>query len=236
MKKGFTLIELSIVLVIIGLLIGGILVGQSLIVSAQLNSVIRQLQQYNIAADTFQQKFKQFPGDSNLFTPAGDNSKIHDGSGCRQTIYSTEQYYTFAHLSQSQMITKQFALYKPTTCGGTHSSSIWNGKDKTLWPVINVGNTTSSVLFFKAAHATYMQFYPARLDTMALDQKADDGNNATGALRGIGTSTGGIVASCDKDNTIVSCNTRYLPDPAYEKLTQCELYYPGNGSCTIPNS
>lgn len=73
MKKGFTLVELSIVLVIIGLLIGGILVGQSLIDSAKIQGQIRQIQQFDIATQQFQEKYKQFPGDSDLLTTAGDN-------------------------------------------------------------------------------------------------------------------------------------------------------------------
>lgn len=236
MKKGFTLVELSIVLVVVGLLISGILIGQSLISSAQLNSVISQLQQYNVAADIFQQKFKQFPGDSNLFTPAGDNNKITDGSACRQTSYSGEQFYIYSHLSQSQMINKNFDIFRPSSCGGPHSTNVWVAKDKRLWPVVKVGNTSSSVMYYKAAQAEYMQFHPDRLDAVALDQKVDDGNNASGIIRAIGTNGSGVAATCDKDDTITVCNTRYIPDPAYENITQCDFYYPGNGSCTLPDN
>lgn len=84
MKNGFTLVELSIVLVIVGLLIGGILVGQSLIESAKLNRVISQLSQYDVAVTTFYTKYKQLPGDSNLFDTtwgwAYNNDKVTDGS------------------------------------------------------------------------------------------------------------------------------------------------------------
>lgn len=63
MKNGFTLVELSIVLVIIGLLIGGILVGQSMIESAKINSVVRQVQQLNILVGQFKSTYRYYPGD-----------------------------------------------------------------------------------------------------------------------------------------------------------------------------
>jgi len=62
-SRGFTLIELSLVLVIIGLIVGGVLVGRDLIAAAELRSQITQLVQYNTAVRTFQLKYGGLPGD-----------------------------------------------------------------------------------------------------------------------------------------------------------------------------
>lgn len=63
MKKGFTLVELSIVLVIIGLLIGGILVGQSLIESVKIQKSASQITQFRILIHQFKDRFRYYPGD-----------------------------------------------------------------------------------------------------------------------------------------------------------------------------
>ncbi len=84
-KKGFTLVELSIVLVIIGLLIGGILVGQSLIESAKMQSFIRKVGQYDAAVGLFDDKFGNLPGDNGLFGTTCSGTCV-DGDG---TISST---------------------------------------------------------------------------------------------------------------------------------------------------
>ncbi len=60
---GFSLIELAIVLVILGLLVGGIMSGQSLIRAAELRSVTRELQGYQAAVGTFRDKYLALPGD-----------------------------------------------------------------------------------------------------------------------------------------------------------------------------
>ncbi len=62
-QSGFTLIELSIVLVIIGLIIGGVLVGQDLIKAAEIRSTIGQVEKYNTAVNTFRTKYNGIPGD-----------------------------------------------------------------------------------------------------------------------------------------------------------------------------
>lgn len=62
-KRGFTLIELSIVLVIIGLIVGGVLVGQDLIKAAEIRATISQMEKYDTAANTFRGKYNGLPGD-----------------------------------------------------------------------------------------------------------------------------------------------------------------------------
>jgi prepilin-type N-terminal cleavage/methylation domain-containing protein len=61
--RGFSLVELSIVLVILGLLTGGILTAQSLIHSAELRKFTTQMSHYKTATHTFRDKYMAIPGD-----------------------------------------------------------------------------------------------------------------------------------------------------------------------------
>src|SRR4051812_21652345 len=62
-QRGFTLIEMSIVLVIIGLIIGGILKGQELIESARQKNTVSQIDAVRSATQVLQDRFKSMPGD-----------------------------------------------------------------------------------------------------------------------------------------------------------------------------
>lgn len=63
MKKAFSLVELSIVLVILGLLVGGVLSGQSLIRAAELRAISTQVNQYTSALNAFRDKYFALAGD-----------------------------------------------------------------------------------------------------------------------------------------------------------------------------
>lgn len=63
MRRAFSLVELSIVLVILGLLVGGILAGQSLIRAAELRAVSSEYQRYMTAVYSFRDKYFGLPGD-----------------------------------------------------------------------------------------------------------------------------------------------------------------------------
>lgn len=69
-KQGFTLIELSIVLVIIGLVAGGVLVGRDLIKASEIRATISQKISYDTAVNTFKLKYNGLPGD--LFADRAD--------------------------------------------------------------------------------------------------------------------------------------------------------------------
>jgi prepilin-type N-terminal cleavage/methylation domain-containing protein len=62
-QSGFTLLELSIVLVIIGLIVGGVMVGQTLIRQAGMQSILKEKAQYFTAVQTFKMKYSGLPGD-----------------------------------------------------------------------------------------------------------------------------------------------------------------------------
>ena len=62
-RSGFSLVELSIVLVILGLLTGGVLTGQSLIRAAEMRSVTNDVTRFRVAVHTFRAKYFALPGD-----------------------------------------------------------------------------------------------------------------------------------------------------------------------------
>src|SRR5579872_1884494 len=83
---GFTLIELSIVLVIIGFIVGGVLVGRDLIRSSELQSIITDKDRYKTAVYTFRSKFNELPGDMSDATTywgvAGGNASDNYTTSC----------------------------------------------------------------------------------------------------------------------------------------------------------
>src|SRR5690606_9102637 len=62
-QTGFTLIELAIVLVIIGLLLGGVLKGQELIASAKVKNMAGDFKNIQVMLYGYQDKFRALPGD-----------------------------------------------------------------------------------------------------------------------------------------------------------------------------
>lgn len=63
MNRAFSLVELSIVLVILGLLVGGVLMGRSLIHAAELRKHMRFHEEFTTAWSTFRDKYFYYPGD-----------------------------------------------------------------------------------------------------------------------------------------------------------------------------
>ena len=75
--RGFTLVELSIVLVIVGLIIGGILAAKSMINTSKMVKIISLAEQYKTAARNFRTTYNYWPGDypNAAFGCAGDGDE-----------------------------------------------------------------------------------------------------------------------------------------------------------------
>lgn len=119
MRKGFTLVELSIVLVIIGLLIGGILIGQSLVDSAKMNSFVRKLGQYDVAINLYTEKFNSLPADSDLFGAIARTGANAAGDGKIKSQQGNNGHFTqeirefWVALSASGMINETYSSGLP---------------------------------------------------------------------------------------------------------------------------
>jgi len=133
---GFTLIELSIVLVIIGLIIGGVLVGQNLIGAAAVRAQISQIERYQTAVNTFRGKYGYLPGDipnpyagqfgfqsRGPYAGQGDGNGLLEGNSTNTNAtganygslpFQGEEGMFWVDLSAAHLIEGSFATASPT--------------------------------------------------------------------------------------------------------------------------
>ena len=122
-EGGFTLVELAIVMIIVGLLIGGILKGQELINNSRVTATVAQVKGVDAAISTFRDKFASLPGDMQTPTTRLPNctappcSIVGNGDGIIRasttdfgtgTIIATgvtgEGVRAYAHLAAADML------------------------------------------------------------------------------------------------------------------------------------
>jgi prepilin-type N-terminal cleavage/methylation domain-containing protein len=212
-KNGFTLIELSLVLIIIGLLFGGITTGISLVKSARIQSVISSTTERIRDIKTFQTKYKSYPGDmidaSSNFTGAtdGNGNDWINGNG-------DPNYEDFLAWKQIEM--SGIASYDGMSGTGTVSSfssaspnvpntalatvgigiATYNGKAADGTPN---GNTSNALLLASQGshNTTTVTFGLTSHEAYIIDKKTDDGRPFSGKVIG-----NGAAGSCIDSATI----------------------------------
>lgn len=87
-QKGFTLVEIAIVLVIIGLLLGGILKGQEMIVQAKIKNVMADFSGLSAAYHGYQDRYRAIPGDDPSAGTRWTGAASGDGNGVVEGTYN----------------------------------------------------------------------------------------------------------------------------------------------------
>ena len=193
-QQGFTLIEIAIVLVIIGLLLGGVLKGQELITGARVRNLIQQQDGVKAAYFGFLDRFRALPGDyatagmtiSNISTVAC-NSGNGNGDGQISTT-NNENLLAWEHLSKAGFINGTY------TCAGTPTLA--------TSPTNPYGQSLNLVYDADYAGASGVSRHNLKTGSQIpsdllgeIDRKVDDGNALQGAFRA--QVNGGVAAPAD---------------------------------------
>jgi len=155
-ESAFSLVELSIVLVILGLLTGGILAGQSLIRASELRSVTAEYQRYTTAMGTFRDKYFAIPGDFNKAVDFGWGAVNGDNDGQIENTAAagTNEISTYwFHLQQAGLIEGSYTTAANTTLtAGTNTprSKLGNAS----WNVAGLANIAITGVGTPVAGAT----------------------------------------------------------------------------------
>ena len=180
-EQGFTLIEITIVLVIIGLLLGGVLKGQELITGARVRNFIQQQDGIKAAYFGFLDRYRALPGDytqavANIpnVSTAACNGGNGNGDG-QVTTANNENILIWEHLSRSGFINGAYVCAAAASAASTPTNPYGAFMD----------------FQFDAAYATptgarhnLKTGTQVPSDILAeIDRKVDDGNPSQGAFR-----------------------------------------------------
>ncbi len=177
-QSGFTLVEIAIVLVIIGLLLGGVLKGQEMIANAKFRNLQSEIQSYAAAIYSFQDRYAALPGDmsaaaaqAQLNTAAtGGNSDGRVGNGNNQICggANAEACRLWQHLRYANLIPGD-----PTLAGANaNPNHAYGGR---IQGAFTGTNGTRTGIWFQLQNLTG--------DVAArLDRELDDGTTNTGTV------------------------------------------------------
>jgi len=177
MKRGFTLIELSIVLLIIGLLIGGVMVGKGLITAAENQAIISDFEKYQVAANNYSRKYRAWPGDDDGATGRWSaDLTVANGNGNGLLDWGSNEFYQFwLHLAKADYIS---GVYPGTATGlpGAVPAAAIEGHYVNHYYDGSFPARQAFLLSDGIGPNSYTNSPLAYSSLLAIDKKMDDGN------------------------------------------------------------
>jgi prepilin-type N-terminal cleavage/methylation domain-containing protein len=184
-QSGFTLIEIAIVLVIIGLLLGGILKGQELITSARVRNIIAQLDGTKAAFFGFQDRYRALPGDfTQATTQITGASRDGDGNG---QILADEAIAVWDHLSHAGFINGTY-VFNAVESAATTPNNPYGARLQLINDAVYADAAAPTA-------RTNLKTGPQiPVNILAeIDRKIDDGNALRGTMRFSAYDAGGVA-------------------------------------------
>jgi prepilin-type N-terminal cleavage/methylation domain-containing protein len=189
-QSGFTLVEIAIVLVIIGLLLGGVLKGQELINSAKVKNFANDFRNIPLFIYGYQDKFKALPGDDLSVVSHVTGSTLATTPAASQGNGVIDGFWNTATLTDESMLFWQHARLAGLASGGTVVAN-----NNTYWPTnadggrvgIESGSShyilnTDGATFLQGSYVVCSQGILGKF-AKQLDTTMDDGNTASGSMR-----------------------------------------------------
>jgi prepilin-type N-terminal cleavage/methylation domain-containing protein len=182
-QKGFTLVEIAIVLVIIGLLLGGILKGQEMITQAKIKNVIADVTGVSAAMYGYQDRYRALPGDDKTATrwtgaTAGNGNGVIEGA--YQSATATHESRLFwDHLRRAGFVSGSGDENPFNAVSGKTGVQTGDGSSATPGGVL--GTAAATQLF------TGLMLCTANLPdkiAISVDSQMDDGKGKAGGVRG----------------------------------------------------
>ena len=189
-QQGFTLVEIAIVLVIIGLLLGGILKGQEMITQAKIKNVVNDFNGVTAAVNSYQDRYRALPGDElNASTVARWGAAAFGGDGngvfCTGACGATPPGYNTAPTVPSSTSPEvslfwlhlRLAGFVPGPTAGIASTAQPNNAANGIMGVQTTGMGFNSNIICTSN-------LPDKI-AIAVDTQMDDGSSNTGTVRAL---------------------------------------------------
>lgn len=211
-QPGFTLVEIAIVLIIIGLLLGGVLKGQELITSARIRNAANDFSGIAAAVYAYQDRYASLPGDDSgaamrwgANVPNGDRSGTLGGEFCADPAGAVESVYFWRHLRLSGLVAGDPAsgAQPQNALGGLIGVQTGAGAATATGGLV----LCSTNLNGKIAEA--------------LDLQIDDGRPGTGALRAYSQHQAAVARGCPVN---ITRSASVSNTDGYNAADESELY------------